>query len=196
MLRRRLHEKPKSFEPNVMQPERKQQSQKSRRQWPFKKKMNKLQQESRTTSSAPQLHGTRPKRGTKKRSSQLSAPPLLPKTSTKKSLQNMSVPGLRFFRFRTQRKKPPHRHSRLGRRDKYQRHSREVLGSRGGRARCPRRLLLKRHQYRVPCGPEQDSRASQAGTLLEPNAIFVPSLRSDLVLIVTSRAAQIILTQA
>ena len=108
----------------------------------------------------------------------------------------MNAPGLRSIRSRILEREPPQRHSRLGRRDKYQRHSREVLGSRGGRARCPRCLLLKRHQHRVPCGPEQDSRASQAGTLLEPNAIFVPSLRSDLALIVTSRVAQIILTQA
>ena len=89
----------------------------------------------------------------------------------------MSGPGLRFNRSRILHKKPPHRHSRLGRRDKYQRHSREVLGSQGGRTRFPRCLPQALHQYRVPCGPERDSRASQAGTPQDPNAIFVLSLR-------------------
>ena len=89
----------------------------------------------------------------------------------------MNAPGLRSIRSRILEREPPQRHSRLGRRDGHQRHSREVLDFQEGRTRFPRCLLLLRHQYRVPCGPERASRASQAGMPQESNATFVLSRR-------------------
>ena len=89
----------------------------------------------------------------------------------------MNAPGLRSIRSRILEREPPQRHSRLGRRDGHHRHSREVLDFQEGRTRFPRFLPRERHQYHVPGGPERDSRSSQAGTLQDPNAIFVLSLR-------------------
>ena len=85
----------------------------------------------------------------------------------------MNAPGLRSIRSRILEREPPQRHSRLGRRDGHQRHSREVLNFQEGRARFPRCLLLLRHPYRVLCEPERVSQASQAGMPQKSNAIFV-----------------------